>query len=69
MTANEVRALPLTEKIQIMEALWEDLRDRFDRMDIPQSHKDLLDQRRARAEKGESQLHDWDAVKSLIGRS
>lgn len=69
MTADEVKALSLPEKIQIMEALWEDLRDRFDRGDLPQSHKDLLDQRRALVEKGDSQLHDWDLVKSSIGRA
>jgi putative addiction module component (TIGR02574 family) len=69
MTAEEVRALPITEKIQIMEALWEDLRDRFERLDLPQAHKDLLDQRRSRVEKGTSRLLDWDAVKSTIGRA
>lgn len=68
MNADEVKALPMTEKVQIMEALWEDLRDRFERMEVPQSHKDLLDQRRSRVERGESQLHEWDEVKSSIGR-
>lgn len=69
MTAAEVRGLPITEKIQIMEALWEDLRERFDRMDLPQAHKDLLDQRRSRVEEGTARLLDWDAVKSTIGRA
>lgn len=69
MTAAEVRELPITEKIQIMEVLWEDLRERFDRMDLPQAHKDLLDQRRARVEAGTARLLDWDAVKSTIGRA
>jgi len=69
MTAEEVRALPITEKIQIMEAIWEDLRERFDRMDLPQAHKELLDRRRARVEAGSARLLDWDAVKSTIGRT
>jgi len=69
MTAEEVRALPITDKIQIMEAIWEDLRERFDQMDLPQAHKEILDRRRARVEEGSARLLDWDAVKSTIGRA
>ncbi len=68
MTAEEVKTLPLEQKIQIMEAIWEDLRDRFDRMEIEPEHKQLLDQRRARVREGKAQLRDWDAVKGTIGR-
>jgi putative addiction module component (TIGR02574 family) len=68
MTAEEAKALPIAQKIQIMEALWEDLRDRFDQLDLPQSHKDLLDERRARVKEGSARLLDWDTVKSTIGR-
>ncbi len=69
MTSAEVKELPIMEKIQIMEVLWEDLRERFDRMDLPQAHKDLLDQRRSRVEEGTSKLLDWDAVKSTVGKA
>lgn len=68
MTAEEVKALPTDRKIQIMEAIWEDFRDRFDRLDVPQSQKDLLDRRRARAREGAAQLLDWESVKGTIGR-
>jgi putative addiction module component (TIGR02574 family) len=68
MTAEEAKALPIAQKIQIMEALWEDLRDRFDQLDLPQSHRDFLDERRARVKEGSARLLDWDTVKSTIGR-
>jgi putative addiction module component (TIGR02574 family) len=68
MTAEEVRALPMAQKLQIMETLWEDLRDRFEQSDLPQELKDLLDQRRARAREGSAKVLHWDAVKSSIGR-
>ena len=67
MTAEEVKALPVDQKIRIMEAIWEDFRDRFERMEIPQEQKDLLDQRRARVREGKARLLDWDAVKGTIG--
>ena len=68
MTADDVKVLPMDQKIQIMEAIWEDLRERFDRLDVPQEQKDLLDQRRARVREGATQLLDWDSVKGSIGR-
>jgi putative addiction module component (TIGR02574 family) len=68
MITDEVKALPLAEKMRLMEVLWLDLRDRFEQMDLSESQKARLDQRRVAAERGESRLHDWDAVKSSFGR-
>ena len=68
MTAEEIKTLPMAQKIQIMEAIWEDLRDRFEHLELPPQLKDLLDQRRAKVRDGSAQLLDWDSVKSSIGR-
>lgn len=68
MTAEEVRALPMAQKLQIMEALWDDLRLRFEHSELPEPLKVLLDQRRARVRDGAAQLLDWDAVKSGLGK-
>ena len=67
MTAEDVKALPIDRKIQIMEAIWEDFRDRFDRLDVSPQQKDLLDRRRARVRTGAAQLLDWESVKGTIG--
>jgi putative addiction module component (TIGR02574 family) len=69
MSIAEIHQLPIEEKFQIMEALWEDLRDRFERMPIPEAHRALLDERRARVQSGAARLLDWDAVKTTIGRA
>ena len=69
MTAEDVKALPLDRKIQLIEAIWEDLRERFEQMDLPQSQNDLLDQRRARVREGVVRLVDWNSVKGTIGRA
>lgn len=68
MTAAEIKTLPMAEKIQIMEAIWEDLRDRFEHLELSPQLQDLLDQRRARARDGSAQILDWDSVKSTIGK-
>ena len=58
----------MAQKLQIMEALWEDLRDRFEQSEPPPRLRDLLDQRRARVRDGSAQVLDWDTVKSSIGK-
>ena len=68
MTAEEIKALPIERKLQIMEAIWEDLRDRFEQLGVSQAQRDCLDQRRARVQDGKVQLRDWDSVKGTIGR-
>jgi len=55
MTAEEIKALPIERKMEIMEAIWEDLRERFDRLEVIQQQKDLLDRRRARVREGSAQ--------------
>ena len=44
MTVAEVKALPVREKLQIMEAIWEDFRERFEKADISENQKRLLDE-------------------------
>ena len=68
MTSEEIRVLPIEEKCQIMEVIWEDFRERFEKGDLSPEHKALLDARRTRAENGEAKLRNWDDVKSAIGR-
>lgn len=69
MTGEELRSLSTAQKFQIMETLWDDLRERSDSAPVSQEVQDLLDARRARFRSGVSRLHDWDAVKGELGRS
>lgn len=68
MTAEDVRTLPIERKIQIMEAIWEDFRERFERSELSPQQKELLDRRRARVREGMARLLDWDSVKGTLGR-
>ncbi len=67
MTISEIKNLPLNEKLQIMEALWEDLRSRTEGIPVPDWHKSLLDSRRKAVEEGREAIHDWDQVKNALG--
>jgi putative addiction module component (TIGR02574 family) len=66
MSIAEVRQLPLAEKLQIMEAIWEDLRAHAEQVPVPQWHRDLLDERRKAVEEGRERLLDWDSIKDSL---
>ena len=68
MTTQEIRVLPADEKVRIMAAIWEDMRDHYEEAPISQEVIDLLKERQARVNSGEAQLLDWDKVKFAIGR-
>ncbi len=67
MSIAEIRQLPLPEKLQIMEALWEDLRSRAADVPVPDWHKHLLDARRQAVAESREQVFDWDDVKNSLG--
>jgi putative addiction module component (TIGR02574 family) len=69
MNVEEIKRLPTGEKIQIMEAIWDDFRDRFDSFELSPTDKAVLDERRERASNGTSQVRDWDAAKTGLGRN
>lgn len=68
MTIAEAKAMPIGQKFQLMEALWEDMRERFESMPVSEEVKALLDERRERAARGETKLLDWNQIKQALGR-
>ena len=42
MTAEDIKALSVEQKLRIMEAIWEDLRAQAERVAVPQWHRDLF---------------------------
>lgn len=67
MNIAEVKSLPLREKFQLLEMIWEDLRSRVETMPVSRSDRDLLDARIERVESGKVAVHHWDDVKHSIG--
>jgi len=67
MSITEIHQLPLNEKLQIMEAIWEDLRSNADQVPVPDWHRELLDQRQKAVEIGAEKIYDWDEIKHTLG--
>ncbi len=60
--AEEIQAMPLHEKLQVMETLWDDIARRGDDLEMPQWQKDLLDQRERLVAEGKAEFLDWEVA-------
>ena len=62
----EIHELPLHEKLRMMEALWDGIAPLEARMEVPQWHKDLLDEREQLIQDGKAKFIDWETAKLQI---
>jgi len=62
----DIRHMPLPDKIALLEALWTDLSSEPGQVEIPQWHKDILDERLQAAERGDVEIIDWEMAKEQI---
>lgn len=60
--------MTLSEKLQLMEALWADLTRKPDDFPSPEWHKEALEDCRRKAGTGEEQFTDWETAKEEIRR-
>ena len=66
IAAAELRQMPLAEKLELLEAVWSELSADPDSIDVPQWHKDILDERQQTFEQGTTEVIDWDLAKEQI---
>ena len=67
MAANfSLHEMSFEEKLQAMEALWEDLSREPDRIESPSWHQDVLKEAERRVESGEVTFSDWEEAKVSI---
>ena len=65
---EQIREMPLHEKLLTMEALWENLASSEESVEIPDWHKDVLDQRELLIAEGKAHFIDWEQAKKEIGQ-
>ena len=63
---EHIREMPLHEKLLTMEALWENLASSEESVEIPDWHKDVLDQRELLIAEGKAHFIDWEQAKKEI---
>jgi len=63
MSIAELRKLPSTEKLKIIEALWSDLAEDEESFSSPAWHEDALRQTEAEFAAGRVEVLDWEGAK------
>ena len=63
---EQIHQLPLREKLLVMEAIWDDLSREEQNVEVPQWHKELLDERERLLVEGKAQFLDWEDAKRQI---
>lgn len=66
---DEIRRLTLTEKLLVMETLWDDLSRQDEQIDVPQWHKEVLEEREDLIQQGKAKFIDWETAKDEIRKS
>jgi hypothetical protein len=67
MTALEqIHQMPLREKLRVMEAIWDDISREEENLEVPQWHKDLLEERERLIAEGKAKFVDWEEAKQQI---
>jgi putative addiction module component (TIGR02574 family) len=66
MSIAELRKLPRTEKLEIVEALWSDLTDDPETLECPPWHEDALKQTESEFKAGRIEALDWEAAKKQL---
>ena len=66
MSTAELAALAPTEKWKILEFLWDSLRPEVESLPVPEEHRNLLDERRDKAQSGKSKLVAWEGAKRRL---
>lgn len=67
MAYPEIASLPVAEKLQLMESLWDALcRETQGTPEIPAWHRDEVEQRIARLANGEEPTSSWEEAKKRI---
>jgi hypothetical protein len=67
-TAVDFRQMTLTEKLGLMEALWDELCRREEEIPVPDWHQQVLDERERQIEEGKAIFTDWETAKKRIAK-
>lgn len=66
---DEIKKLSFQEKLNLLEELWEDILMYEQEIEVPNSHKEILDVREGLVEEGKTHFVDWEKAKKEIRKS
>jgi putative addiction module component (TIGR02574 family) len=68
VTPLEIDQMTIEEKLQTMEALWDDLCHNEETLPVHDWQKEILDERERLIKNGQAQFLDWEDAKKRIAK-
>jgi putative addiction module component (TIGR02574 family) len=68
MSIDEIKAMPIDERLRLMEEIWESLSENDQAINSPAWHEAVLDERRKRIASGEATFLTFDQLKERFRR-
>ena len=65
-TIPTIEEMTMSEKLQLLEALWEDLSRNSMDLEPPEWHREILKERRQAVKNDELEYIDWDEAKKQL---
>jgi putative addiction module component (TIGR02574 family) len=59
---NQLQKLSFNEKIELIQILWDDIAKEQDKLDIPEEHIKILEERLKIIGKGEAKYRSWESI-------
>ncbi len=69
IAVQEIRELPFREKLALLETVWSEVSAEPDKIEVPQWHRELLDERERALDSGSERVFEWDEAWSRIERA
>ena len=69
ITKEEIQSLEWKDKMWLFETLWDDISNEEKDLDVPDWHKQVLDERQELIDQGKATFIDWDEAKKQISRA
>jgi putative addiction module component (TIGR02574 family) len=66
--ADELKRMNLSEKLNLMEALWDELREAESELPVPDWHRQVLEERERQVSEGTAKFIPWEAAKERIAK-
>ena len=63
---SEIRQMSFPEKVALLETVWSEIAANPGQVEVPQWHKDILDERDLALKEGRATVLDWDEAKRQI---
>lgn len=67
--SSDIERMSVTERLQAMDQLWDSLNRDGDEISSPDWHRDILADRKARAQRGDSKFLTLDQLRSRLRSS